>query len=93
MTPDKMIQVVTRYEKRLQAKGVFKERMQPRRTFGSCTEAELLAHAYYLSDNVKEFANDPTRWGRANRHFTAMQMCLSFANWYTLEELMRHNKE
>jgi hypothetical protein len=41
---------------------------------------------------VKEYAKDPGKEGKTNRHFASIQMCLSFAGWYTLEELKSHNR-
>lgn len=38
------------------------------------------------------FVDSPAKYGKANRHLTAIQMCLSFAGLYTLNDLMSHNK-
>ncbi len=92
MHPQKIISVIERYETRLQHSHVPKVRMDIRRTFGSLSPEELLAHAHYLCDGVKQYALDPGRQRKAGSHLTAVQMCLSFAGWYTLEELMLHNK-
>jgi hypothetical protein len=67
--------------------------MDPKRTFASLTVVEILAHAHFLCDGVKQLALDPERQRRAGSHLTVVQMCLSFAGWYTLEELMNHNKK
>ncbi len=80
------------YEKRLREAGVPKIRMDPKRTFASCNKEELLAHAHYLTDGVKEYAKDPERQSKTRRHLAAIQMCLSFAGWYTIEDLMNHNR-
>lgn len=92
MTPQKIIATIERYEQELAALGVPKQRIDITRTFGSLTREELLAHAHYLCDGVKEFAQDPKMLRKTGSHLTAVQMCLSFAGWYTLEELMAHNK-
>ena len=92
MTPEKIVSVIEMYEERLQMEGVPKVRMDPKRTFASASKQELLAHAYFLCDGVKEFARDPTRQRKAGSHLTAIQMCLSFVGWYTLEDLMNHNR-
>ncbi len=92
MTPEKIISVIEMYEARLQAYGVAKKRMDPRLTFKKLTSAQLLEHAYYLCDGAKEYARDLTRQRKAGSHLTAIQMCLSFAGWYTLQDLMNHNK-
>ncbi len=92
MTPDKMISIIEGYEARLRAADIPPLRMSPKCSFSSLDKAEMLTHAHYLCEGVKQFARDPQKWGKANRHFTAVQMCLSFAGWYTLEELMEHNR-
>lgn len=92
MTPEKIVSVIEMYEKRLYEAGVPKTRMDPKRTFGSSSVAERLAHAHFLCDGVKEYAKDPQRQRKTGSHLTAIQMCLSFAGWYTLEDLMNHNR-
>ena len=66
--------------------------MDPKLTFGELTEGELLRHAHFLCDGAKIFAINPDRRRKAGSHLTVIQMCLSFAGWYTLEDLMRHNR-
>jgi len=92
MTPERMLKLVNAYEMRLGLMNIPKKQMQKSRTFESLDKDEMKAHAHFLCDGVKEYANDPDKWGRANRHFTAIQMLLSFAGLYTLENLMNHNK-
>ncbi len=92
MTPEKIISVIKMYEKRLRAADVPKERMDPKRTFYALSDFELLKHAHYLCEGVKEYAKDPAKLRKTGSHLTAVQMCLSFAAWYTLEELMDHNR-
>lgn len=92
MTPDHMIARINWYEKYLKDQGVPKKRMHTTRTFGDLSQIELLAHAHYLCDSARELSGDPARWGKANRHYTALQMCLGFARHFTLDALMEHNK-
>lgn len=92
MTPEKIIAVIAMYEKRLEREGIPKVRIDPRCTFGSVTIDELLAHAHYLCAGVKEYARDTSRQRKAGSHLTAVQMCLSFAGWYSLQDLMNHNR-
>lgn len=92
MTPEKIISVITMYEERLLKEGVPKQRMDPKRTFASLTKEEILAHVHYLIDGVKEYATTPDKEGKTGRHLGSIQMCLSFAGWYTLEDLMNHNR-
>jgi len=92
MTPEKIISVIEMYERRLHEEGILKGRIDPHRTFGDLTKSELLSHAYFLCDGVKIYAQDPEKRRKTGSHLTAIQMCLSFAGWYTLEELMDHNR-
>lgn len=92
MTPEKIFAVVSRYETELSQLGVVPTRIDTSRTFGDCTHVELLAHAAYLCIGAKEFASRPEKFGKANRHLTAIQMCLSFVGMYTLDDLMSHNR-
>jgi len=92
MTPQKIISVIEMYEKRFHAENIPKIRMDPKRTFESLTREERLAHAHFLCDGVKKYALDPEKQRKTGSHLTAVQMCLSFAGWYTLEELMCHNR-
>ncbi len=93
MTPDKIVSIIEGYERRLNNEGVPKIRMNPNRTFASLSKEGCLAHAHFLCDGVKIYASDPERQRKAGSHLTAIQMCLSFAGWYTLEEIMNHNYE
>lgn len=92
MTPRKIVLIIEMYEKRLRVAEVPKVRMDAKRTFESLTKPELLAHAHFLCDGVKEYALDPEKQRKTGSHLTAVQLCLSFAGWYTLEELMNHNR-
>lgn len=92
MTPEKIISVIEMYERRLQREGMRKVRMDPKRTFASASNFVLLEHAHFLCDGVKQYALDPERQEKAGRHLASIQMCLSFAGWYTLEDLMNHNR-
>lgn len=92
MTPEKIISVVEMYEKRLREEGVPKTRMNIKRTFASASKSELLAHAHFLCEGLKGYARDPGKLRKTGSHLTVVQMCLSFADWYTLEDLMNHNK-
>lgn len=87
-----IVLVISMYEERLQKEHVPKQRIDPKRTFQTTSTEERLMHAHYLCGGAKQFALDPERQGKANRHLTAIQMCLSFAGWYTLEDLMNHNR-
>ncbi len=92
MTPEKIVSVIERYEHELRRMRVPKVRMDPKRTFRMLTRMELLAHAHWLCDGAKGYARDPARQRKAGSHLTAIQMCLSFAGVYTLEDLMNHNR-
>jgi hypothetical protein len=92
MTEDKITAIIEMYEERLCAASVPRVRMDPKRTFASLTKTERLAHAHFLCDGVRQFTRDPQKQRKMGSHLTAIQMCLSFAGWYTLEELMSHNR-
>lgn len=92
MTPEKIIAVIEMYEARLRRAGIPKLRMDPKHTFESLSKAERLQHAHFLCEGVKEYARDPQKQQKAARYLTVVQMCLSFAGWYTLEDLMNHNR-
>ena len=91
MTPRAMLDLIERYEANFAAANVPKIRINPARTFQSLSVPEILAHAHHICDGVKEYAKDPERIGKANSHLTVVQMCLSFAGWHTLQELLEHN--
>lgn len=93
MTPEHIRALVILYDHALTQAGVPKRRMDPGRSFGSLTRNEIFAHAHYLCDGAREYAGNPEQYGKANRHLTAIQMCLGFANCFTLEELMEHNRK
>ncbi len=80
------------YEKRLVEHGVPKIRMNPKRMFASLSQEEMLSHAHFLCSGVKTYAMEPEKQRKTGSHLAAVQMCLSFAGWYTLEELMDHNR-
>jgi hypothetical protein len=91
MSPEKVISVIEMYEKKLSQAGIPKTRMDPKRTFASLSRDEILTHAHFLTDGAKEYA----RRGNLRKmgsHLTVIQMCLSFVGWYTLEQLMNHNR-
>ena len=92
MKPEKIISVVEMYEKRLKQEGVVKRRMDTKCTFKSLNKKQLLEHAFYLVDGIKIYVKDPAKQRKTGSHLTAIQMCLSFAGWYTLEDLMSHNR-
>ena len=92
MTPEQILDRVEQYETRLRKQGVQKQQMNPKRTFASASYTVLLGHALYLCDSVREHLRSPfkNKSENAHRHFSSLQMCLSFAGLYTLEELMDH---
>lgn len=92
MTPERILALINTYEEHLREANVPKVRMDPKRTFEALNRDEILAHAHFLCEGAKQYARDPDKIGKANRHLTAIQMCLSFAGWYTLADLMNHNK-
>ena len=92
MKTKEVISLVEMYERCFQIEHIPKVRMDPRRTFQSLSKEEILAHAHFLCDGVKEYARDPKRRRKTGSHLTAVQMCLSFAGWFTLDDLLNHNR-
>jgi len=92
MTPEKIQSIVKMYRKQFEKKGIPKRRMDTKKTLGRLSSQERLAHAHYLLDGIVEFSNNPEKEGKTGRHLASVQMILSFENWYTLEELLAHNR-
>lgn len=92
MTPKKIISIIEMYEAQFVTAGVPKIRMDQDKYFRDIPADELLAHAHFLCDGAKQCAGSLPKHGKANRHLAAIQMCLGFAGWYTLGELMDHNR-
>ncbi|MBL1434110.1 hypothetical protein COB87_000850 [Candidatus Wolfebacteria bacterium] len=88
----KILEVVTLYRKQLEEKNIPKKRMDISKTFGEVSSKDRLAHAHWLLDGIVEYANQKNKEGKTGRHLTSVQMILSFENWYTLKELMYHNR-
>lgn len=91
MTPQKIAQVVQLYSALLQKEGIIPRRIDLNSSFANKSQRELLAHASYLCEQLPSFVFVEDKFGKANRHLTAIQMCLSFAGCYTLNELRVHN--
>ena len=87
-----IISVIEMYEAQLVVAGVPKIRMDENGYFRDLNSEDSLAHAHFLCEGVKKLALDPNKQRKAGSHLTAVQMCLSFAGWYTLGELMEHNR-
>lgn len=92
MTAKKISDVVALYRRRLEAEGIPKTRFETGRKFSTASHAELLAHAHYLLDGVTKYCEIPGKEGKTGRHLAAAQMCLSFAGWFTLDDLLSHNR-
>lgn len=92
MDAEKILAVVAIYEDRLKLEGVVARRMDPSRAFASLSTEEILAHTLYLICGIKELAVNPEKVGKTGRHLGSIQTCLGFAGWYTLEDVMSHNR-
>ena len=92
MTPKKIAQIVQQYSALLQQEGITPRRIDPNSSFANKSPCELLEHALYLCEQLPSFVFVAGKFGKANRHLTAIQMCLSFADRYTLNELRAHNR-
>ncbi len=92
MTTEKILAVVALYRQLFEKKGIPKERINPKRTLGTLTSRQALAHAHFLLDGIEVYAKDPERQGKTGRHLASVQMILSHENWFTLEAIMEHNR-
>lgn len=92
MTPESILMIVGIYEFLFKKEGIPKIQAPLDTYFGNLPADKQLAHANFLCDLVREVVNDPELWGKTNRLFAALQMCLSNAGWYTLEELQNMNR-
>lgn len=91
MKRNKILAITREYVQKLKEAGISPSRFPTNRSFNTATLDEILSHAHYLACNLQNI-HSQTQYGKLNRHFTAIQMCLSFAGWYTLDELMQHNR-
>jgi len=78
------------YQNRFNTEGIPKKRMDTKKFFES--KDEMLAHANYLLDGIREFAVRTDKIGKTGRHLGSVQTLLLVAEWYTLEDLMNHNR-
>ncbi len=94
MRSEKILSVVAMYRNQLNEVGVSPLRINPNRSFADCTKQEILQHACYLCENIKNHVeeNGDFKMGKLNRHLSSIQMLLSFAGWYNLDDLMNHNR-
>ena len=90
MTPRKILALVAAYRLRFEREGIPKRRMDVDSHF-SCPD-EMPMHAHYLLDGIEENANNPDRWGEVNHQLGIVQTLLWVFGWYTLEDLMSHNR-
>jgi hypothetical protein len=90
MQAEEIISLVAFYKNTLESMNVIPERITTSKSFYTYrnNSSALLSHALYLCVEFKSH----TKEDKQNRHLTAIQMCVSFAGMYTLDELMRHNK-
>jgi len=91
MTPEHILYLLSIYEEG-DLEAYPPKRIDPSRKFSELNRDEILSHARYLCQNLMTFLHDPEKEGKIGRHFGALQMCLSFAGLYTLEDLMSHNR-
>jgi len=92
MDTQKIIEVVEMYHADLITHGTRPKRMESSKTFKELSEEELLSHAMYLCENIHGFIKDPEKRRKTGSHLTSIQLCLSFVGWYTLDDLMNHNR-
>lgn len=86
----KILQVVTRYRERFEREKIPARRMDTDAHFSS--KQEMLMHAHYLLDGIETYARMPSKKGKTGRHLGSLQTLLWVAGWYTLGEIMGHNR-
>ena len=92
MKTAKILEVVARYRQQFEEMGIPKKRMDPTKYLGDLEPRERLAHAHYLLDGIVHLAQNPEKRGRTGRHLGSVQTILCYENFYTLNELTRHNR-
>lgn len=80
------------YRDTLDDSGIVPQRIDEHSRFADVSVNQLLQHARYLCDSVLDFAQHSDKTHKTNRHYAALQMCLSFAGWYTLGDIMNHSR-
>jgi hypothetical protein len=89
MNPERMKFVCKMYIQHLETENIPMIRMPVNRH--PQTTTEMLSHAHYLLDGIVKLADNPEKFGKANRHLGSAQTLLWVAGLYTLQELMDHN--
>lgn len=92
MTPEKILAVIAEYEERFKRENIPRKRMDPDKKFSELSDFGKLAHAHWLIDGIRDYVRSPDTMDKANRHLASVQVLLSCADWYTLGELMDHNR-
>ena len=90
METEHIKKVVLMYKKRLELRNIQPQRMNIKMT--PPLESEVLPHAHYLVNSVLHYLKHDDKYGKINRHLSSIQNCLLFAGWYTISDLMKHNK-
>ena len=95
MTPEDVERIVDGYREELERLGVPKKKMDGYRTFNSLGIPDRLAHAHYLCDNIRELLKTKRKtWSDGRKigsHLTSIQLCLSFSDKFSLDDLRHHN--
>lgn len=92
METKKILEVVLLYRVRFEKESVPKQKMDPKKKLSELSKDEILAHAHYLLDGIEAYAKTLGEERKCGRHLGFMQALLSIAGWYSLEELMDHNR-
>jgi hypothetical protein len=90
MTTEKILEVLAIYDARFKKEKITPRRMDPKKI--PRTKIQKLRHACFLIGGIKEYVKDPDKEGKTGRHLGSLQTLLWCAEWYTLEELMNHNR-
>ena len=90
MEQRKIQSVIELYRKRFEEVGIQKKRMEPNEFFSS--KQQMLEHAHFLLEGILEYSQNPEQRGKTGRHLGSVQTLLWCAEWYTLDEIMNHNR-
>ena len=90
MTPEIMMDNIDMYRSRLREENIQCVRMDVTKKYSSLTRREMLEHAHYLADKIKQNLERRKSWERCIREFTIIQCFLGFIGWYSADDLMRH---
>lgn len=92
MNTEKIKEVIDKYRQDLEHRQTYPVRMDITKCYVDLTQSQRLNHVHYLLDGLEAFYQDPEKKGKTGRHLGAIQAILCYEGFYSLEELMNHNR-